>query len=63
MDLSPSTARKIGITVRQGIAPVQIAPIAVPLPGGRVKPGVGARDIKSYLADTQASGDSRTSDQ
>lgn len=63
VDLSPATARKIGITVRQGLAPVQIAPIAVPLPGGRVKPGVGAQEIRSYLADTQASRERKTSDQ
>lgn len=37
VDLSPSTARKIGITRRIGVAKVVVAPIAVPLPDGQVK--------------------------
>jgi rare lipoprotein A len=37
VDLSPATARKIGITKRIGVAKVVVAPIAVPLPDGRVK--------------------------
>ena len=42
VDLSPATAQNIGITRRQGIARVAVAPIAVPLPGGGVKLGSGA---------------------
>ena len=37
VDLSPSTARKIGITKRIGVAKVVVAPIAVPLPDGRIR--------------------------
>jgi rare lipoprotein A len=37
VDLSPSTAHKIGITRRLGVAKVVVAPIAVPLPDGRVR--------------------------
>ena len=37
VDLSPSTAHKIGITRRIGVAKVVVEPIAVPLPDGRVK--------------------------
>lgn len=37
VDLSPATARKIGITRRIGVAKVVVAPIAVPLPDGRIK--------------------------
>lgn len=37
VDLSPSTAHRIGITRRIGVAKVVVAPIAVPLPDGRVK--------------------------
>ncbi len=37
VDLSPSTAHKIGITKRMGVAKVVVAPLAVPLPDGRVK--------------------------
>lgn len=42
VDLSPRTARKIGITRRKGISRVVVAPIAIPLPDGRVKLGAGA---------------------
>lgn len=37
VDLSPSTAHQIGITRRIGVAKVIVAPIAVPLPDGRVR--------------------------
>ena len=37
VDLSPATAHKIGITKRIGVAKVVVAPMAVPLPDGRVK--------------------------
>jgi rare lipoprotein A len=42
VDLSPATARKIGITERKGVALVVVAPIAVPQPDGRVKLGAAA---------------------
>jgi rare lipoprotein A len=42
VDLSPAAAEKIGLTPEQGVAPVEVAPIAVPLPDGSVKPGEGA---------------------
>jgi rare lipoprotein A len=37
VDLSPSSARKVGITPHIGVAKVVVAPIAVPLPDGRIK--------------------------
>jgi rare lipoprotein A len=43
IDLSPSTAQQIGVTRQEGIAPVEVAPIAVPQEDGGVKPGDGAR--------------------
>jgi rare lipoprotein A len=43
VDLSPTTARKIGITPRKGLSKVVVAPVAVPLPDGSVKPGIAAR--------------------
>lgn len=48
VDLSPATAQNIGISRRQGIARVAVAPIAVPLPGGRVRLGSAAtaEDVK-----------------
>jgi rare lipoprotein A len=42
VDLSPSTAQEIGITRRQGVARVEVAPLAVPLPNGGVKLGAAA---------------------
>jgi rare lipoprotein A len=44
VDLSPATARRIGITRKKGIARVVVAPIAVPLADGSLKPGVAAQD-------------------
>jgi rare lipoprotein A len=41
VDLSPTTARQIGITRRIGVAPVKVAPISVPLPDGTTKLGAG----------------------
>jgi peptidoglycan lytic transglycosylase len=37
VDLSPATARSIGITPRIGIARVRVTPLVVPLPDGRVR--------------------------
>ena len=42
VDLSPSTARQIGITPEAGVAKVAVVPIAIPLPDGSVKPGAAA---------------------
>jgi rare lipoprotein A len=44
VDLSPATARQIGITKREGIAKVEVAPISVPMPDGRIKLGAAAMD-------------------
>jgi rare lipoprotein A len=41
VDLSPRVARDLGI-VEQGVAPVEVAPIAVPQRDGTVTPGEGA---------------------
>jgi rare lipoprotein A len=43
IDLSPGTARSIGITQRQGLAKVEVTPISVPLPDGRVRWGEGSQ--------------------
>ena len=40
VDLSPSTARQIGISIAQGVAKVEVAPIAVPQLNGSTKAGV-----------------------
>ena len=44
VDLSPATAERIGITPKQGIAKVEVAPIAVPQPDGSVKAGAAASE-------------------
>jgi rare lipoprotein A len=41
LDVSPSTARKIGLGPKRGIAKVAVEPITVPLPDGGVKRGDG----------------------
>jgi peptidoglycan lytic transglycosylase len=46
VDLSPSTAQKIGITQDNGVAKVRVTPISVPLPDGSTKPGIEAPDSK-----------------
>jgi rare lipoprotein A len=42
VDLSPSTAREIGLSHKDGIADVKVEPIAVPMPDGSVKAGAAA---------------------
>ena len=46
VDLSPSTAHKIGITQENGVAKVKVTPISVPLPDGSTKPGIETPDSK-----------------
>jgi rare lipoprotein A len=47
LDVSPSTARKIGITKHQGVAKVQVAPIAVARTNDSVKPHLPAHKVKA----------------
>jgi rare lipoprotein A len=44
VDLSPSTAHKIGIDSKDGVGKVSVEPIEVPLPNGELKAGVAAHD-------------------
>ena len=44
VDLSPSTAKEIGIHHKNGVAKVEVAPLAVPLPDGSIKLGAAATD-------------------
>jgi rare lipoprotein A len=44
VDLSPATAKEIGLSHRQGVAMVVVAPIAVPQPDGDVKLGAAAHE-------------------
>lgn len=43
VDLSPATAEKIGLSKEEGLAPVEVAPITVPMPDGTARMGAGAR--------------------
>jgi rare lipoprotein A len=56
VDLSPAVANKIGITRDEGVAKVEVAPIAVPLPDGRVKPGAALDDAPAGAERGQRSG-------
>jgi rare lipoprotein A len=44
VDLSPSTAKEIGIDHKNGVAKVEVAPIIVPLGDGHIKLGAAAAD-------------------
>jgi rare lipoprotein A len=44
VDLSPATAREIGITPREGVTKVEVAPITVPLADGSIKLGAAANE-------------------
>jgi rare lipoprotein A len=50
VDLSPATARKIGITRRKGISKVVVAPITVPQPDGTLKLGAAVRETEPVRA-------------
>jgi rare lipoprotein A len=41
VDLSPATAREIGLDRRTGVIRVEVAPIAIPMPNGNIKLGDG----------------------
>lgn len=47
VDLSPSTAQKIGITRTIGVAEVEVDPIALPLAEGRLRLGAATPDAKT----------------
>ena len=44
VDLSPATAKRIGLSRRKGVAIVVVAPITVPQPDGGIKLGAAARE-------------------
>jgi rare lipoprotein A len=50
VDLSPATARKIGITPHIGVATVVVSPVVVPLPDGRFRLGPAAASYESAQA-------------
>jgi len=46
VDLSPATAREIGITPREGVTKVEVTPITVPLADGSIKLGAAADEVR-----------------
>jgi rare lipoprotein A len=48
VDLSPATAKQIGMDHEDGIAKVAVTPIAVPLADGSTKPGAAAGDPANH---------------
>lgn len=53
VDLSPATARKIGITPKKGIAKVEVKPLEVPLADGTLKPGESGTEKPAARQDTR----------
>ena len=54
VDLSPGTAKEIGLSKRKGVAPVVVAPIAVPQPDGGLKLGAAAHEpLREASVDTR----------
>jgi rare lipoprotein A len=47
VDLSPATARQIGLDRHTGVTEVEVAPITVPQPDGRIKLGDGALEANN----------------
>jgi rare lipoprotein A len=52
VDLSPATARQIGLDSRAGVTDVEVAPITVPQPDGHIKLGDGALEANNNLTVT-----------
>lgn len=48
VDLSPSTAERIGITQDKGVAKVKVSPLSVPQPDGSTKPGIETLDSRHW---------------
>jgi rare lipoprotein A len=56
VDLSPTTAEEIGIEHKKGVAKVEVAPIVVPLPDGRIKLGAAAMDVHEDIESALSTG-------
>jgi rare lipoprotein A len=56
VDLSPATARDIGLDRRTGVTRVEVAPIAIPMPNGNIKYGDGFLEISYRMEGDQRRG-------
>ncbi len=52
VDLSPATAKQIGLDHHQGVTEVEVAPITVPQPDGHIKLGDGALEANNNVTVT-----------
>jgi rare lipoprotein A len=52
VDLSPATAKQIGLDRHTGVTEVEVAPITVPQPDGRIKLGDGALEADNNVTMT-----------
>ncbi len=57
VDLTPNAASKLGLTEKQGVAPVMVAPIVVPQPGGGAKAGAGAAELPAMAPPAEREAD------
>jgi len=55
VDLSPATARDIGLDRRTGVTQVEVAPIVIPMPNGNVKLGDGFLETSYRMEGDQRS--------
>ena len=56
VDLSPATARDIGLDRRTGVTRVEVAPIAIPMPNGNIKHGDGFLETSYRMEGDQRRG-------
>jgi rare lipoprotein A len=56
VDLSPATARDIGLDRRTGVTRVEVAPIAIPMPNGSIKHGDGFLETSYRVESDQRRG-------
>jgi rare lipoprotein A len=50
VDLSPATARDIGLDRRTGVTRVEVAPVTIPMPNGNIKYGDGFLEASLRVA-------------
>ena len=56
VDLSPATARDIGLDRRTGVTRVEVAPIVIPMPNGNIKRGDGFLETGYRMGGNQRRG-------
>ena len=56
VDLSPFTAKSIGLTPEQGLAKVAVTPITVALPDGSVKLGAAGYELQADARESRGRG-------